>query len=54
MRARRALAACALLAAAAALALRASEPLVPSYAVVRALHAPSEARLLDRRGRELQ
>ena len=35
------------------LALRAFAPLTPSYAVVRAQHAPSEARLLDRRGRVL-
>ncbi|HEU4427403.1 MAG TPA: biosynthetic peptidoglycan transglycosylase, partial [Myxococcota bacterium] len=33
--------------------LRAFEPLVPSYPVVRAQHAPSEARLLDRHGRLL-
>ncbi len=36
------------------IALRAFAPLVPSYAVVRAQHAPSEARLLDRHGRVLQ
>ena len=35
------------------IALRAFAPLVPSYTVVRAQHAPSEARLLDRRGRVL-
>jgi penicillin-binding protein 1C len=52
-RSRRALVASALLALAAPFGLRALAPPAPSYAVVRAQYAPSEARLLDRHGRVL-
>ena len=48
-----ALAAILLLALAAPVAWRALAPVVPSYAGVRAQYAPSEARLIDRRGRLL-